>query len=162
MEKGPKIFVTHSVAPWELAIVNGVADAVAKRGATPFFPYREWNPKRIPRAVSAQIKEADYIIAIATKDGQHLDWVNRELAYNLRLSPPKPVLVLADHGSSVMSGYDVIRIHREKPFLTLALVGERIQKLVEAKRNQKILQGFLVGSLLLLLAWVGYAASKES
>lgn len=162
MEKGPKIFIGHSVAPRELAVLVGIADVIERKGAQPVFPYRDWKPTRISPGVAGQIREADYVIAIVTMDGQHLDWVNRELAYNLRLSPRKPVLVVADRGISVMSGYDVIRINREQPFLTLTAVGEHIQKIVGAERNQKILQGFLIGSLaLLFLAGIGYAASKE-
>ena len=156
-----RIFISHSVAPQELAIVAQVADVATNRGAEPIIAYRDWSPEKKINArshIATQIRSSDYLIAIATLGGQHLEWVNQELDYNLHLQPPKPVLIIVDEGIPVTQGYgyDVIFINRRQPFLTLALVGQRIQQVVKDKATQQILQGFLIGGLaLMFLALVG-------
>lgn len=144
-----RVFISHSVAPWELALVNGVADIAARRGAIPFIPDRDWDPRSGVRPhIAAQINDADYLMAIASQFGRHLDWLNQELTYGRQLS--KPSLIVADAGIQVAPGYDCIRINRMDPWATLTQIGQHIQDLVQDRQTQNLLKGLLIGGLALL------------
>ncbi len=145
-----KVFISHSVAPQELAFVNGVADAAAQRQAVPMIPDRAWNPsvEALPNRIAEQIKDADYVVAIASSYGQHLAWLNQEIAYAKQLL--KPLLIVADAGIAIAQDFDLIRIDRANPIATLALVSNKIQMLVNDKQAQALLKGLVIGGLVLL------------
>lgn len=147
-----RVFLSHSVAPWELALVNGVADAAAQRGAIPTIPDRAWNPsvEELPDRIKAQIRESTYLIAIASQWGQHFDWLNQEVTYSRQLSPPRPSVVVADAQIATLSGHDCIRMDRTNPLATLAQVSQHIQRLVQDQQAQALLRGLLIGGLALL------------
>lgn len=144
-----RVFISHSVAPWELALVNGVADVAARRGAVPVIPDRDWNPQAgVPKHVGKQIIDAEYIIAIASQFGRHLDWLNQELIHGRRLS--KPFLIVADDGIPVDPSYNCIRLDRMDPWTTLTRVSQHIQTLVQDRQTQNLLGGLLIGGLALI------------
>ena len=145
-----KVFISHNVAPWELALVNGVADSAAQRQAVPMIPDRAWNPsvEALPNRIIGQIKDADYVVAIASSYGQHLAWLNQEIAYAKQLL--KPLLIVADVGIAIAQDFDLIRINRANPIATLALVSNKIQMLVNDKQAQSLLKGLVIGGLVLL------------
>lgn len=144
-----RVFLSHSVAPWELALVNGVADVAARQGAVPIIPDRDWNPQsEVPQRVVKQIIDADYIIAIASQFGRHPAWLNQELAHGQKLS--KPSVVVADADIQVVGGYKCIRIDRKNPWATLSQVGQQIQDLVQDRQTRNLLGGLLIGGLALL------------
>ena len=145
-----RVFISHSVAPWELALVNSVADVTAQRGATPTIPDRAWKPSvdSLPSRIAAQIQASDYLIAIATQWGQHLDWLNQEVMYNQQLS--KPSLIVADAGIPLAPEYDCIRIDRANPLATLIHVSNRIQGLIQDHQTQALMRGLLITGLALL------------
>ena len=110
------VFISHSVSPWELALVNAVADVVAHRGLPPIIPDRDWDPAAgLPSRIAAQIQSSDYVIAIATQGGQYINWLNQEVTYSQRLSPPRPSLVVADNGILVNPDYQCIHINPTGP-----------------------------------------------
>lgn len=144
-----RVFISHSVAPSELALVNGVSDIAARRGAVPLIPDRDWDPRlRVPPHITAQISDADYILAIASQFGRHSDWLNQELTYGRNLS--KPTLIVADPVIQVALGYDCIRIDRANPWDTLTRVSKHIQDLVQDQQTQNLLRGLLIGGLALI------------
>lgn len=147
-----QVFISHSVAPWELAFVNGVADVAAQRGAIPTIPDRAWNAPAdpLPARVAALIHSGDYVIALATHSGQHLEWVNQEVMASQQLSPPKPLLLVADAGLPVTPGYRCIRIDRLNPLATLSEVSSRAQELIHEQSSQALVRGLLVAGLALL------------
>ena len=146
------IFISHSVAPRELALVNGVADVVAERGETPIIPDRDWDSpaEPLPSRITAQIRSSDYVIAIASRWGRHINWLNQEIIYSQQLLPPSPFLIVADVEVPVAQGYACIRINRSDPLATLSQVSSQIQRLVQDREMQSLLKGFLVGGLALL------------
>lgn len=144
-----RVFLSHSVAPWELALVNGVADIAAQQGAVPIIPDRDWNPQSgAPRRVAKQIDDAHYIIAIASQFGHHLDWLNQELICGQKFS--KPSLIVADADVKVVPDYNCIRMDRMDPWATFAQVSQHIQDLVQDRQTQNLLTGLLIGGLALL------------
>jgi hypothetical protein len=147
-----RVFLSHSVAPSELALVNGVADAAAQRGAIPAIPDRAWNPsvEELPDRIKAQIRESAYLIAIASQWGQHVTWLNQEVTYSRQLSPPRPSVVVADAQIEIPPGHDCIRMDRANPLATLAQVSQHIQRLVQDQQTQALLRGLLIGGLALL------------
>lgn len=143
------IFISHSVAPWELALVNGVADHAARQGAAPIIPDRDWDPQwGVPQRIARQITDANYIIAIASQFGRHLDWLNQELIYGQRLS--RPSLIVADAGIQVVPDYNCIRIDRMNPWVTLTQISQHIQGLVQDRQTRNLLTGLLIAGLALL------------
>ncbi len=144
-----RVFISHSVAPGELALVHGVSDIAARRGAVPFIPDRDWDPRlRVPPHIAAQINDADYIMAIASQFGRHSDWLNQEVTYGRNLS--KPSLIVADPTIQVAPGYDCIRIDRTNPWATLSQVSKHIQDLVQDRQTQDLLRGLLISGLALI------------
>lgn len=145
-----RVFISHSVAPWELALVNSVADVAAQRDAIPTIPDRAWDPSvgELPDRIAAQIQHSDYVISIASQWGQHLAWLNQEVMYSQQLS--KPSLIVADAQIAIPPEYDCIRMDRANPLTTLAQVSQHIQRLVQDKQAQALLRGLLIGGLALL------------
>ena len=118
-----QVFISHSVAPWELALVNSVADVAAQRGAIPTIPDRAWDSsvESLPHRIAALIQSSDYVIAIATHGGQHIGWLNEEVAYSRQLS--KPSLVVADEGIPVNQQFHCIT--------NLRFLGEHLDTLMD-------------------------------
>lgn len=147
-----RVFISHSVAPGELALVNSVADVTAQRGAIPVIPDRSWNPlsEKLPERIAVQIRDSDYVIGIASQWGHHLEWLNQEIEHSRQLSPPKPSLIVADREIAVAPEYQCIKMDRSNPFKTLAQVGIEIQRLVHDSQAQSLLRGLLIGGLILL------------
>lgn len=146
------VLLSHSVAPWELVLVNRVADVVAQRGAIPMIPDRGWDPvvEELPDRIKTQVRDSEYLITIASRWGQHLPWLNQEVAYSRQVSPPRPSVIVADAGIAIPPRYDCIRMDRANPLTTLAQVSQHIQRLVQDKPTQALLRGLLLGGLALL------------
>ncbi|MDI6839550.1 MAG: toll/interleukin-1 receptor domain-containing protein [bacterium] len=149
-----RIFISHSVAPRELALVDAMAEEVARRGAVPFIPRRDWKPDNVvPEDIKKEIKKANYIIAIASQEGHHSQWVNTEVVYGQNLTPRKPLLLVADAKVPINSSCKKIVINRSNPLSTISEVSQRIQRLIQDKKTQDLLTGFLVGGLILLFLY---------
>ncbi|MFQ6089528.1 MAG: toll/interleukin-1 receptor domain-containing protein [Candidatus Methanofastidiosia archaeon] len=149
-----RIFISHSVAPRELVLVNAMAEEAARRGVTPSIPDRDWVPNnRIPKRIRRQIEDSDYIIAIASERGHHSQWLNAEIIYNQRLSSPKPLLLVTDATIQVDPSYERIIINYSNPLGTISEVSHRIQRLIQDKNAQNLVAGVLIGGLTLLLLY---------
>ncbi len=145
------VFISHSVSPWELALVNAVADVASQRGLVPIIPDRDWDPAADPPSpIAAQIQSSLCVIAIATQGGQHLNWLNQEVNYSQGLSPPRPSLIVADNGILVNPDYQCIRINRRDPLTTLSQVRGQIDLLVQDAQTQQLVRGLVIGGLALL------------
>lgn len=143
-----QIFISHSVAPRELAIVNAVADVAASKGAVPIISYRNWDPIGIlPGYIESQITSSNYVIGIITNNGHHLDWINAEIAYSQKMN--RPILVLADEGINISSQDQIIRIDRTNPMKTLFLVSAEIQRLIGDEEVRNLVGGLVIGGLIL-------------
>jgi hypothetical protein len=143
-----QIFIAHSVAPRELAAVSVVADTTASKGAVPIISLRNWDPKLMPPGVKTQIDSSNYVIAIVTRYGRQLDWVNAEIAYSQEVG--RPILIVADEGIPIPPQYNIIRINRSEALRTLSAVSRKIQEWVDDEETKKLLRGLVVGGLVLL------------
>jgi hypothetical protein len=144
-----QIFISHSVAPKELAIVNTVADVAASKGAVPIISHRDWNPTvTLPSHIASQISSSNYFISIVTQNGHHIDWVNAEIAYSKRVNIP--VLIVADAGIKIPPQYKVIRIDRTAPLKTISIVSAEIQKLIKDEKSRSLVGGLVISGLILL------------
>jgi len=145
-----QIFISHSVAPRELAIVNTVADVAASKGAVPIISLRDWDPiVTLPSHVASQINSSNYVIGIVTQNGHQLDWVNAEISYSEKVNIP--VLVVADASIEISPQYKAIRIDRTTPLKTISIVSEEIQKLISDEKAKNLVGGLVIGGLILLL-----------
>ncbi|MEW6607728.1 MAG: toll/interleukin-1 receptor domain-containing protein [bacterium] len=145
-----KVFISHSVAPRELGVVYAMANEAAKRGASPFVPDREWEPKGvIPERIRSHLKETDYLLAIATSSGFQLDWLNREVREGLREA--KPILVVVDKGIRVPSNTNRIWINRTNPVKTIQMVSTHLAEFGRDKKTKEFLTWIGIGGLFFLL-----------
>ncbi len=151
-----KVFISHSVAPRELGIVYGIANEGAKRGASTFFPDRDWNPKgKIPERIKSHLTDSVYFLAIATASGFQLDWLNREVKEFSKAK--KPLLVIADKKIKVPQNVTHVWIERANPAKTVHQVSEHLEKFGKDKETKELLTWIGVGGLLFLL----FLGSKE-
>jgi len=145
-----KVFISHSVSPGELGIVYGMANEAAKRGASPFIPDRDWDSSgEIPERIRAYLKEADYVLAIATSSGFQLPWLNREVKEGSK--EKRPLLIVADKGIKVPPKTTHIWIDRSNPAKTVQLVSDHLAKFGKDKETKELLTWIGVGGLLFLL-----------
>jgi len=130
-----KIFISHSVAPKELGIAYAIANEGAKRGAVPYIPDRDWNhSEEIPDRIYAHLQNADYILAIATSSGFHLEWLNKEV--NKAAKEKKPILIIADNGIDVPKKLAHIWIDRTNPSKTISRVSRHLEKFGKDKETK--------------------------
>ncbi len=145
-----QVFISHSVAPRELAIVNSVADVAVSRGAVPIIPDRDWTPDvKLPPRIESQINSSSFVVGIVTSDGHQLDWVNSEMGYGMVVK--KPIIALADADVTIPPEFRVIRIDRADPLGTIAAVSAEIQRRIRDERTKKLFGGLAIGGLVLLL-----------
>lgn len=153
------IFISHSVAPKELALIDAMAGEVLRRGERPIIPRRDWNPDNaIPEDIRTQIRDSNCIIGIATQGGHHYPWLNVEVSYSQELNPPRPLILVADAEVPINPSYQRIVINRNNPFGTISEVAQRIQRLVQDRDTQNLITGLVVGGLILLFL---YFLTKE-
>jgi|RifCSP16_2_1023846.scaffolds.fasta_scaffold66095_2 hypothetical protein len=144
------IFISHSVAPKELAIVNTVAEIAASKGGIPIISHRNWNPTAtLPSYIASQIDLSNYVIGIVTRNGHQRDWVNAEIAYSKKAN--KPVLLIADANIRISPQYKAIRINRTAPLKTISTVSAEIQRLISDEKTKNLVGGLVIGGLVLLL-----------
>ena len=147
-----RIFISHSVTPRELVLVDSMGEEAAKREAIAIIPDRNWAiNKPIPKRIKSQIEDSDFIIAIATEKGHHSKWLNEEIAYSQKLTPAKTILLVADDSIEIDPSFERILINRRNPIDTISKVSNRIKQLVQDKKTQDFLAGLLVAGLVLLL-----------
>lgn len=145
-----QIFISHSVAPRELAIVNTVADVSASNGVVPIISLRDWDPTvTIPSYITSQIDSSNYVMGIVTQNGHHLDWVNAEIAYSKKVKIP--VFIVADVGLKIPSQLKVVYIDRTAPLKTISTVSAEIQKLISDEKTKNLVGRLVIGGLILLL-----------
>lgn len=151
-----QIFLSHSVHPRELAFVYAVAEEAVSKGAITLISDRTWEPdNQVPARISKQIKEADYVLVIATAQGKQVRWVNKELVYAANIK--KPLFIIADKEANLAPKTRMITIDRNNPTKTIREISAQIEQVRTTKENKELLTWLGVGGLLLLLLW----ASKE-
>src|SRR4030042_2405515 len=145
-----RIFISHSVAPKELGIVYAIINEGSKRGVVPFIPDRSWNPSEgLTDRVSSSIKDADFLLAIATGSGMHLDWLNKEILQASLLG--KPLLIIVDDTISMPDDMKHIKIDRANPSKTINEASRILEQYGKDKESKELLTLIGIGGLLFLL-----------
>jgi hypothetical protein len=145
-----RVFLSHSVAPYELGIIYAIAEEIAKRGAIPFIPDRNWDPKEeIPDRIFSNLKNANYVLAIATSYGFQIKWLNKEVKEGFKMK--KPVLIIADKSIKIPRGINHIWIDRINFIKTLSQVSKYLEKFKCERETKELLIWLTIGGLLFLL-----------
>lgn len=145
-----KVFISHSVAPGELGVVYAMANEIAKRGASPFIPDRDWQPEgEIPERILSNLKETNYFLAIATSSGFQLPWLNREVKEGMK--EKKQLLIVTDAGIKIPTKTSCVRIDRTNPAKTIKLVSAHLAKFGKDKETKELLTWLGIGGILFLL-----------
>ncbi|MFH1859502.1 MAG: hypothetical protein ABH870_00570 [bacterium] len=143
------IFISHSVAPSELAIVAVTAEESLRRGATPLVPGRDWDPEEMPQQISDQINSSDYMIAIASQNGGHLSWLNTEINY--WQSKGKPFLLVSDAVVQTNPLCERIILNRNNPLSTISEIHKKIEQKIHDNNAREIISGLLIGGVILMV-----------
>lgn len=137
-----RLFLSHSLSPWELGIIYAVAEEAAKRGIDLCLPDREWNPSTgLPGHITHYLQGANCLLAIATRDGQHLDWLNTELREADRLGVES--IILKDPELPYTGRALVVDIDRGDLTGTVKQAIDSLSQVLKA-REQRSLLGWLV------------------
>jgi hypothetical protein len=147
------VFLSHSVSPAELGIVYAIADEASRRGMQPYIPDRAWTPtEQLPDRIYTALRGADVCVAVATRFGTQLAWVNAEIAG----APVKPTPLIAILDSSLPPQDPQIEsarltIARDNLPATIARAAHAIEN-VRVQKNQKdALTWLVIGGLLFML-----------
>lgn len=145
-----KLFLSHSVAAFELGTIYALAEEVAKHGIDVFVPDRTWElEKEVPERIKKPLNEADFTLAIATRFGTDLNYLNYEISL---IKDRNKLLVIMDQGLKVTSNIpNKMLIRRDNPAQTLAKAADYIAKLKREKELKNVLTWLGVGALLFML-----------
>lgn len=144
------IFFSHSVSPKEFAIVCAIAEESVDKGVFPLIPDRNWEcRKNIPVRISNQIKKANCIITIATKNGNYLPWVNKELS--LAKKNQIDIIAMVDKNITVAKDIKKITIDRDNPIKSIREISQQIDEYKVNQESKKLLTWIGIGGLLFLL-----------
>jgi hypothetical protein len=148
-----KVFISYSLLPKEFAALYAVSEEAAKRGIACFIPDRKWMPDDgLPSRINAQLKYADAVLVIASEDGVHYDWLNKELETAIAFSK-KNIVFLADQNVTIHKGWRpyLVYINRDNSALTISRITDKLEKMKLAKEQNKALTWLAVGGALFLL-----------
>lgn len=140
-----RVYISHSVSPWELGVIYAVAEEAEKRGMVPFIPDREWDATTYPPPrTSGPLMEADSLLAIATSGGRHLPWLNQELELWSGLPKADRVIYLTDANMAVEPGLKAYRVLIDRSDLagSLKAVAAYLEQ-IKLDKERKGLLGWL-------------------
>ncbi|MBA7555780.1 hypothetical protein ES705_48465 [subsurface metagenome] len=148
-----KVFISYSLLPKEFAALYAVSEEAAKRGITCFIPDRKWMPDDdLPSRISAQLKDADAVLVIASAHGVHYDWLNRELDTVIAMKK-RNIIFLADRSLRMRENWKphLVYIDRNDSAHTISLITQKLEEMKLAKEQNKALTWLAVGGALFLL-----------
>lgn len=147
-----RVYISHSVAPHELGAIYGMAELAAKKGMEPIIPDRRWLAATPPARIQQLLRGLDAFVAVATLSGQHIDWVNAELAAAMSLGMKAQNLVsVIDDGVVVPSAGQVVTIHRGDFQTTMRQAVGILEALQMDQTQRNLLAGLVLGGLIALL-----------
>lgn len=142
------VFISHSVAPRELAIVYALAEEAAKRGLSPFIPDRDWDPRAdLPSLIRSAIDKCHAMVVIGTNFSRHPDWVIRESTE----AGSKPILFVLDPQWNVSGAVNRVNIDRSDLTATIRDTTQRLADMKLEKDLTNALTWLVVGGLLFTL-----------
>ncbi|MGB3479512.1 MAG: toll/interleukin-1 receptor domain-containing protein [bacterium] len=148
-----KVFISYSLLPKEFAALYAVSEEAAKRGITCYIPDRKWMPNNeIPAHISTQLKDADAVLVIASDQGVHYDWLNKELEAAIAFSK-KNIVFLADQNVKIHKSWKphLVYIDRNNSAHTISRITGKLEKMKLEKEQNKALTWLAVGGALFLL-----------
>ena len=148
-----KVFISYSLLPKEFAALYAVSEEAAKRGITCFIPDRKWmSDDGLPSRISAQLKDADAVLVIASENGVHYDWLKKELETAITFSKKK-IVFLADQNVKIHESWEphLVYIDRNNSAHTISLITQKLEAMKLAKEQNKALTWLAVGGALFLL-----------
>lgn len=147
-----RVYISHSVAPHELGAIYGMAELAAKKGMEPILPDRRWQPGPPPARIQQSLRGLDAFVAVATHSGQHLEWVNAELAAAMTLGlKPQNLVSMVDEGLLVPPAGEVVTINRSDFQTTMRQAVGILERLQMDQRQRNLLAGLLLGGLIAIL-----------
>lgn len=147
-----RVYISHSVAPHELGAIYGMVELAARKGMEPIIPDRRWPPDTPPARIQQLLQGLDAFVVVATLFGQHIDWVNAELATAKRLGMKAENLVsVIDKGVIVPSMGEVVTINRMDVQATIAQAVQKLERLQIDQAQRNLLAALLLGGLVALL-----------
>lgn len=72
----------------------------------------------MPDRISTNLKDSDFVLAIATGFGMHLNWLNEEVKQAEKQK--KPLLIIADNNIEILENLVHFRIDRMNPSKTIS------------------------------------------
>lgn len=151
------VYISHSVAPYELGAIYGMAELASRKGMDPIIPDRRWQSIAPPPRITQLLAGLDAFVLIATSAGRDLEWVNRELstALELGLKSQNVISVIDPHIQPPGTGVVVI-LNRANLRWTIEEVAKVLEQFQLQRTQQNLLAGLIVGGLIALVL-----ASKE-
>ena len=152
---GYKVFITHSVR--DQGLVISLANLLSKFGIEVVVAVWYLAPgTSLDKKVREQIKEADCVVALLTRNGIRSNWVQQEIGYSLSLK--KPIIPVVEKGIDlknlgVLEGKEYIEYDPYKPqqaFSKLSTYVKSLKLKKEEKEKTLLVLGILLAFLLLL------------
>lgn len=156
-----KVFISYSLSPKEFAALYAISEEAAKRGIICIIPDRKWVPKdKIADRIASSIKDADAVLVIASDNGVHYEWLNRELETAVAMAK-RSIVFLADKGVKIHESWKphLVHIDRNDSAHTISLITKKLEAMKLAKEQNTALTWLAVGGALFLLFLI--LASKD-
>ncbi len=147
-----RVYLSHSVAPYELGAVYGIAELAARKGMEPIVSDRRWAPDAPPARILQALKGINAFVVIATSSGSDLEWVNTELAEAIKLGlSPEAVVSVIDSSVAPPTTGKVLTINRASLPDTISRTATTLEQLQFERNQRNLLAGLLLGGLAALL-----------
>lgn len=150
-----KVFISHSTRDWGL--VASLAKFLSIFGVQVFVA--EWSltpDEQINKKVFNRIKSADCMVALLTRNGTRVDWLQQEIMYALRTD--KPIIPLVEKGINPehlekLQFKDYIEYDPYQPQQALVKTSGYVNSLKLKKKEQEkmlLVAGGIIAFLILL------------
>ena len=147
-----RVYLSHSVAAYELGAVYGIAELAARRGMEPIVSDRRWAPTAPPVRIVQSLTGLNAFVVMATSSGSELEWVNTELAEALKLGlSPAAVVSVIDSGVEPPATGRILTINRASLAETISETAATLEQLQMERKQKNLLAGLLLGGLAALL-----------
>ena len=151
------VFVSHSMAQEDVAIVWEAVRQARLRGVFCYMAERDWQfGNTLATKIEGAIEKCDCFVAFWTKGGAHSAFVNQEIGYARRAR--KHRILVVEKGVP-LKGFDIgkefIELDRQDPFTAVNILSTHLSHLSnlksERERQQEKAGLFVLGAISLLL-----------
>ena len=146
-----RVYISHSIAPYELGAIYGMAELASRKGMEPIIPDRRWQSITPPPRIMQLLAGLDAFVVIATSAGQDLELVNRELSTALELGLKSQNVISVIDQSIQPPGAGVVVILDRTNLRWTEEVVKVLEKFQLQRTQQNLLAGLIVGGLIALI-----------